>query len=166
MKKRIIYLIMTMIVCASINAQAQNRGWQRQDNRKQFSPELYMKTLNDFVAREANLNEEESAKFFPLLNEMLGKQHYLMEMNRRLIFKSRKDNSLTEKEYEDIVSKMAANDIESEKLEQAYNKKFHSVLSWKKIFAVKMALNRWQMEALNHFRPEGKNNQPFKPWGN
>lgn len=168
--KTILNIILLMTICLNVNAQAQDRDWSKpnpawktQDTRKQFSPELYKKKLTEFVTNEAHLTESESTKFFPMLEEMLGKQHAVMEKNRKLLIKSRKDNSLSEKDYEEIVYQMACNDMESKKIEQSYTKKFHTVLSWKKVFAVRMALNKWQMEVLNHFKPERRENRTFRP---
>ena len=36
---------------------------------------------------------------------------------------------------------------------EGYYKKFHSVMSWKKVFSVRNALYRFNREALNRFRP-------------
>lgn len=168
--KTILNIILAMFACLSINAQAPGRDWSKpnpewkaQDNREPFSPELYKKKLIQFVTNEAHLTEGEAQKFFPILEEMLGKQHAVMEQNRRLLIKSHKDKNLSEKDYEDIVYQMTENDVKSKKIEQAYTKKFHNVLPWKKVFAVKMALNKWQMEALNHFRPGRRDDRTFRP---
>ena len=72
--------------------------------------------------------------------------------------KTWKNANLSEAEYENIVTKLASIEVESKKVEQTYYKKFHTVLPWKKVFAVRMALSRFQMEALNHFQPGRGNN--------
>ncbi len=169
--KRVINILLMLLVCVAVNAQEPakswtrpNPSWQTPDNRKQFSPELYMKKFSEFITREAHLTDSESERFLPLLKEMQEKQHAVMERNRRFFFRNHKGNTnISEKEYEEMVSQMTANEVEVKKIEQAYTKKFHTVLSWKKVFAVKMALNRWQMEVLNHFRPEKKDKQSFRP---
>lgn len=172
--KTILSIILAMFACLSIDAQAPGRDWSKpnpewkaQDNREPFSPELYKKKLIKFVTIEAHLTESEAQKFFPLLEEMTCRQHALMEQNRQLLIKSHKDKNLSERDYEDIVYRMADNDVKAKKLEQAYTKKFHSVMPWKKVLAVKIALNKWQMEALNHFRPGRRDGRTFRPsWDN
>ena len=66
----------------------------------------------------------------------------------------------TEAEYEDIISKVTSLELESKKVEQTYYKKFHTVLSWKKIHRVRIALGKWNMELLRQFSPQQAGGQP------
>lgn len=147
----------------------QHQGWQapqdksRNDRREPFSPELYMKALVEFVSKEACLTESEATKFEPLLREMHQKQHTLMEKQRKAFFRSRKNQSLTEEDFERLVNNSISTDIEVKKIEQTYYKKFHNVMPWKKVFAVRIALNKWQMEALNRFQPDRGNRRNQQP---
>ena len=144
------------LLCLAIDAQNTDVAKQRpQGQRREFNPELYQKRMKDFVAKEAKLTEAEQAKFFPILNEMLDKQHKLMKTQRELLKKGWTREPLSESDYEDLVTKATSNDVEMKKIEQTYYKKFHSVLSWQKIYAVRQALARFQMEALRHFQPGG-----------
>lgn len=159
--KKVIMLMMAILMCICMNAQQHNNNagrQQQQGGRREFNPELYMKKMNEFVAREAGLTEAENAKFFPLLKEMLDKQHGLMRQQRELMMKGWKNQNLSEADYEQMVTKVAAFDVESKKIEQTYYKRFHTVLPWKKVYAVRIALSRFQMEALNHFQP-GRGNR-------
>lgn len=159
-----------LVLLTSICISAQNpggNGGRPQNGRREFSPELYMKALNEFVAREAKLTEAESAKFFPILNEMFAKQHQIVGQQRELMMKSWKNTNQNEDEYENLVTKLTALEVESKKVEQTYYKKFHSVLSWKKIFAVRIALQRFQVEALNRFQPgQGRGNNMNRNFNN
>lgn len=152
--KKLMTLIAALMVVFAVNAQ--NWGQQR-DSRQEFSPELYKKKLCEFVSREAQLTEAEACKFFPLLFEMQEKQHKLMGKQRELMVKGRRTPNLSEAEYANIVNTVTATDVEIRKVEQTYYKKFHSVLSWKKVYAVRQALNRFQMEALKMFQPGNQN---------
>lgn len=160
MMKKMITLMASMLMCICMVAQQHNSngGKQQQGGRREFNPELYMKKMNEFVTHEAGLTEAESAKFFPMLKEMLDKQHGLMKQQRELMMKGWKNQNLSEAEYEQMVTKVASLDVESKKVEQTYYKQFHTVLSWKKVYAVRIALSRFQMEALNHFQP-GRGNR-------
>lgn len=151
-------LMTALLMCVCMSAQHPNNGGKTQNGRREFNPELYMKRMNEFVTREACLNETEAAKFFPLLKEMLNKQHELMKQQRELMVKGWKNPNLSEEEYEKMVTKMTALEVESRKIEQTYYKRFHTVLPWKKVYAVRIALSRFQMEALNHFQP-GRGNK-------
>jgi hypothetical protein len=165
--KKIITFMLVLLTSICISAQNPGNGGRAQNGRREFSPELYMKALNEFVAREAKLTEAESAKFCPLLNEMFAKQHQIMGQQRELMMKSWKNVNNNEDEYENIVTKLAALEVESKKVEQTYYKKFHTVLSWKKIFAVRIALQRFQVEALNRFQPgQGRGNNMNRSFNN
>lgn len=151
------------LIWVSLPAQTPGNNGRNQNGRREFSPELYIKSMNDFVIREAKLTEAEAVKFIPLLNEMFHKQHQITKEQRELGMKTWKNQNLSEAEYESIVTKLASLDVESKKLEQTYYKKFHTVLPWKKVFAVRIALSRFQMEALNRFQPGNRGNR--KPEG-
>ena len=160
-------MAIALTTCASLQAQAPGNNGRNQNARREFSPELYIKSMNEFVTREAKLTEAEAAKFIPLLNEMFNKQHQIMREQRELGMKTWKNQNLCESEYETIVTKLASLDVENKKIEQTYYKKFHSVLSWKKVFAVRIALSRFQMEALNRFQPgnRGAKRTDGNRWG-
>ena len=150
--KRFVLVITTMLVCFCVNAQ--NQGFGRiQNPRAEFNPELYTKRMNEFVAREAHLTEAESAKFFPLLNEMQNKQRQIGRQQREIMMKAFRNTNISEEDYEQMVMRVTGLEIESRKVEQTYYKKFHTVLSWKKIYGVRVALARFQVEALNQFQP-------------
>jgi len=150
--KRFVLVITTLLVCFCVNAQ--NQGFGRiQNPRAEFNPELYTKRMNEFVAREAHLTEAESAKFFPLLNEMQNKQRQIGRQQREIMMKAFRNTNISEEDYEQMVMRVTGLEIESRKVEQTYYKKFHTVLSWKKIYGVRVALARFQVEALNQFQP-------------
>lgn len=154
--KRIALFITTLLICFCVNAQ--NRGFGRiQNPRAEFDPASYTKHMNEFVAREAHLTEAETAKFFPLLNEMQTKQRQLGRQQREIMMKAFRNTNISEEDYEQMVMRVTSLEIESRKVEQTYYKKFHTVLSWKKIYGVRVALARFQVEALNQFQP-GRNN--------
>lgn len=159
--RRLLFIITTMLTCVCANAQ--NQGFGRiQNPRAEFNPELYTKRMNEFVAREAHLTEAESAKFSPMLNEMQTKQRQLGKQQRDIMMKAFRNTNISEEDYEQMVMRVTSLEIESRKLEQTYYKKFHSVLSWKKIYAVRVALARFQVEALNQFQPN--RNTPPNRW--
>lgn len=159
--KRFVLFITTLLVCFCLNAQNQGLG-RIQNPRAEFNPELYTKRMNEFVAREAHLTDAESAKFFPLLNEMQNKQRQIGRQQREIMMKAFRNTNISEEDYEQMVMRVTSLEIESRKVEQTYYKKFHTVLSWKKIYGVRVALARFQVEALNQFQPgRGATNNRF-----
>lgn len=165
--KQILTLMVALLMVTNLSAQPPHPGrqpqQQQQQGRREFNPELYMKKMNEFVAREAHLTEAESAKFFPLLKEMLNQQHSLKQQQRELMMRGWKNPNMPEAEYEKMVTRLAALEVDIKKVEQNYYKRFHTVLPWKKVYAVRIALSRFQMEALNHFQPGRGNKDRHTP---
>ena len=163
---RRIYAII-IFLCALTASYAQQNGQrnQGQQNQRQFfSPEAFNKGLEDFVKREAGLNDEECKNFFPLMHEMMNKQREVNGKMQQIMAKG--FNAKTEADYEQIITRSINLEVESRKIEQTYYKKFHSILSWKQIYKVRMALSRYNMEALRRFAPtfQQNNNQRGGGW--
>ena len=132
--------------------QTEHRNQWQQQGQRQFSPELFNKQLEQFVKDNAGLSTSECQKLFPLMHEMLNKQR---EINGKIQFTiSQGFGDKEENEYEDIITKVTNLEVESKKIEQTYYKKFHTILSWKKIYRVRFALSRWNMEVLRMLNPQ------------
>ena len=151
--KRIMIALCCLLMTTMSFAQG-NGQWQRHE----FSPERYKQKLEEFVTREAGLTPEEAQRLFPMLHEMLAKQLHNNNAQREAM-RSCGENA-SEADYEKAIKQTLALDVENKRLEQDYYKKFHSVISWKKIHAVRMALWKFQMEALRRFTPHAGNGAP------
>ena len=101
--KRLITLLIAVVLCMGIHAQNPFSG-RFNVPRKEFNPEQYKKEMREFVAREAKLTETESARFFPLLEEMHTKQFKLVQQQREWMQKGRKGTNLSESDYEKIIT--------------------------------------------------------------
>lgn len=129
--------------------------------RRDFSPEEYWENLKTFVTKEASLTDDEAAVFYPMLKELMDEQH----KNRRRSFEiSRSCNEYTtDEEYGTAVEKLLEIDVDNKRLEETYYKKFHTVMSWEKVFKVRRALARYNREALNRFNPRRGHHGPPPP---
>lgn len=120
-------------------------------NRRQFSPEEFEKRMHCFIIEKAGLTQEEATNFFPLLKEMYASQRAIVQKQRKL---QKHDGELSEDDYKTIVLNMTEMEVKQKQIEQTYyTKKFPKVLSWKKILAVRGAIERFKMEALKVFSP-------------
>jgi DNA-binding transcriptional MerR regulator len=148
--KRFIFILTAIIICFNLNAQQATERTHRR-----FSPEDYKKMMEIFISKEAGLTKEEAQNFFPIFHEMQEKQRKInneqMEVNKKSFGKD-----LTEKDYEEIIDKITTLEVENKKIEKEYYKKFHTVLSWKKIHRVYRALFKFNMETLRKFTPQGR----------
>jgi len=143
-------LIIALCALFALGASAQKPQQQRQ--RQEFSPELFRQKLEEFVTKEACLTTDEQKKVFPLIHEMMEKQRRNGDMARD-IMQSCGENA-SEAQYQLAVTKSVEFDIKNKQIEKDFYQKLHKVVSWKKVYQVKRALIRFQMEALRHFSPK------------
>lgn len=146
--KKNLFTILCLFLTLTIQAQEK----PNEKGRRQFSPEQFRHELEAFVAHEANLTETEGQKFFPMLHEMRSKQRKNNEEAYRLMRSC--NESTTEPEYSNIITKCLMLDIQNKNIENEYYIKFSTVLSWKKIYKVRNALFRFNMHALQRFSPQ------------
>ena len=98
-----------------------------------------------------------------MLKEMMEEQH----KNSRKSFEVYRscNEGTTESEYGTAVKKLLELEVENRRIEETYYKKFHTVMSWEKVFNVRRALRHWNREALNRFNPR-RGGPPPRPNGN
>ena len=62
--KRLTTILFCLVMAISVSAQEQRK----------FSPEKFQADLEAYITREAHFDQQEAAKYFPLLREMQAKQ--------------------------------------------------------------------------------------------
>ena len=128
----------------------------------QFSPEAFNNMLEQFIKNEADLTQQECNEFFPIMHEMFAKKR---EIQHKIFLNIRKGHTATtEAEYERLINEITGLEIEDKRIEQIYYKKFHKVLSWRKIHKVRGALDRFYREALRKFTPHPQRPSNENPW--
>lgn len=143
--KRIVLITLCLTMSLCVMAQGNQPG----RDRRQFSPEHFKQELEKFVTNEASLTDSEAQRLFPMLHEMMALERKNNEEATRLMQACNENSS--EAEYERTLKKCLALEIDNKTIEQNYYKKFHSVLSWKKIHKVRSALFKFNMYALRRF---------------
>lgn len=154
--KKSVLLMLCAFFALSIFAQQHEGG-----KRSKFSPERYKRNLEEFVVKKVCLTEAEAKVFFPVYHEMKDKQRALGREINKLMKEGR--NAQNESDYKRIVEKTVELELEQKKIESTYNKKFHTILSWEKIFKVKRALREFNMEALKRFYPSRNHGPEHRP---
>lgn len=119
--------------------------------KKDFSIEEYKQQLEACLMKEACITPEEGKELFPMIYEMLREQRRISGQERELMRKINEQTS--EDECEKILNKVTTLAVENKKTEQKFYKKFHSVISWKKVLQVRKALFHFNMQALKNFNP-------------
>lgn len=135
-------LLMTLIVSA-------------QDHKK-FSPEKFQADLEDFITREAHFDQQEAAKFFPLLRELQAKQRAIYGRMRQTP-KPGDDAKCAE-----AIREWDKANIELKQLDQQYHKKMMQVVPASKLFDAIMAESRFHRKMMKGWRDQ---NAPFPPKG-
>ncbi len=145
--------ISVIIICMCITLTMFSQQFGQRQGINAFSPEAFNQRLEEFVQNESDLTPQECQKFFPMMHEMMNKQR---EINGKIQYTMAKGyRAKTEADYEQIITCITDLEVQSKKIEQIYyKKKFPSVLSWKKIHKVRIALSKFNMEILKHFSPQ------------
>ena len=147
--KNLICIIIALVSFISVEAQ--------NGQRREFSPELFKKKLEIFISKEAGLTPAEGQRFFPMLHEMMEKQRKNSDKGRDMLRAA--GECASESQYEQVLEQSCTLEIENKKIEKQYLRKFHTVLSWKKIYKVRRAMFRFQIEALKRFAPPPQHDQ-------
>lgn len=127
-------LLMTLIVSA-------------QDHKK-FSPEKFQADLEDFITREAHFDQQEAAKFFPLLRELQAKQRAIYGRMRQTP-KPGDDAKCAE-----AIREWDKANIELKQLDQQYHKKMMQVVPASKLFDAIMAESRFHRKMMKGWRDQ------------
>ena len=120
------------------------------DEPQKFSPEKFQAEMEQFIAKEAGLTAEESAKFFPVYREMQQKQRAVFGKMRQEGRVKPTDDASCKK----LVQRRDEVELELKKIQQTYHNKFFDVLSPSKVFDVLRAEEKFHRHA---FRDMGKN---------
>ncbi len=148
MKRRTILLILTLVVTFT-GSTAQDKGPQR------FSPEEFRARLEEHITKEAKLTKAEADKFFPIYREMKDKQRKVA-MQAQELKRKHPASDATDKDYLNVVTKIAALDAQVASIESEYYKKLCKVVSPKKVYAAILADDDFSRRMVQHFRGGGK----------
>ena len=137
MKTQYIILLIACFFCIPTFAEKRNPNNETEFRSKQQT----------YMAKKAELTQEESEKFFPLYFEFQDKKK---EINREAWEITRKGikTETTELEYEQIIDKFFDNQETIAKLEKEYIKKYRKILSAKKIYMIYWAERKFTRNML------------------
>ncbi len=127
---------------------------QAQQHQK-FSPEKFEAELQEFITREAGLDQHEAARFFPLFKEMHQKQRALFHQIR----KASKETPADENAAAEALRLSDKLNIEAKQIEQQYHEKMLKVLSAQKVYKAVNAESRFHRKMMRGWQ-NAKNNKP------
>jgi hypothetical protein len=137
MKKKLIYLLISLMFTLNIGAQ----------NQQKFSPEKFDAELHEFITSQAKLTPQEATKFFPIYKEMQGKQRAIYEKQRILGMQRPHDESSCLK----AIRERDAIDLELKRIQQSYHEKFLEIMPASKLYEVLQAEDRFHRRMLRRF---------------
>ena len=151
--KRYLTILFIGFVCLSAAAQGQR------PERPRMTPEEFQAKQKEFIIKQAELTEEESAAFFPLYFELQSKKH---EVNSSVWKQARAaaPHERTEEEYVTMIDALADVKIACALLEKDYLQRFKEILPAKKLMRVQMAEERYQRELLKGMQQGGPGHGP------
>ena len=144
--KRYTVILFSMLLTLMVSAQDQ----------KKFSPEKFQADLEEFITKEAHFDQQEAAKFFPLLRELQAKQRAIYGRMRQTP-KPGDDAKCAE-----AIREWDKANIELKQLDQQYHKKMMQVVPASKLFDAIMAESRFHRKMMRGWRDQ---NGPFPPKG-
>lgn len=130
-------------------------------HQKRLSQEEFRAKQKAFITEQADLTNEEAAKFFPVYFELQDKKKALNDKAFNLLRKGKNENT-TEAQYNEILTNVYDTRIASDKLEKTYYEKFKKILPCKKIFLIQKAemhFRRELLKGMNHKQGEKSNNK-------
>lgn len=141
--KRNLTTLFLGLICLTMAAQVQG---QRPEHPR-MTPEAFQEKQKEYIIKQAELTEEESAAFFPLYFELQSKKH---EVNRSVWKQARAvaPHERTEEECVEMIDALADVKIACALLEKDYLQRFKEILPAKKLMRVQMAEERYQRELL------------------
>ena len=144
--KRYTVILFSMLLTLMVSAQDQ----------KKFSPEKFQADLEEFITKEAHFDQQEAAKFFPLMRELQAKQRAIYGRMRQTP-KPGDDAKCAE-----AIREWDKANIELKQLDQQYHKKMMQVVPASKLFDAIMAESRFHRKMMKGWRDQ---NGPFPPKG-
>ena len=133
MRKFIIFLLISFV---SLHAACQPPGG--------FNPQQFEKDLQQFIIQQAGLTPYESAKFFPLFEEMQKKQRKLFDEMRFIRFVNTDDDKASLKKMDEV-------DLEMKKIQQQYHTKFCKILPAGKVLKIIQADEKFHRRTFKRF---------------
>ena len=136
------YTIILLCLLASLRGSAQEQP--------KFSPEKFEADLEEFITNEAGLDQQEAAKFFPILKEMHHKQRVLYARMRKTSMEKPADEK-TAAESIRLCDKL---NIEVRQIEQQYHNKMLKALPAQKVYNAISAENRFHRKMMRGWQKQ------------
>lgn len=147
--KRLVLLLMMVVAVASLNAQDKRR-------HERLSLEQFQAKQQEYLAKVAELTDQEAKEFFPLYFEMKQKQKTVQDEAWKLFREGRSENA-KEGSYKEINDAFIESQLNSARLEKEYLEKFRRILPDKKIFKIKSAEMGFRRDMVKDmWRPRGE----------
>ncbi len=147
MKKAILTLSLFFVVLSAMS--------QGNKHHPRFDPAEFRAKLEAYITQKAGLTNAEAAKFFPIYHEMKGKQR---ELSKKILDLKRKHpaSNAPEKQYSDVINKIAELDVEAAKIKATYYKKLCKAVPPQKVYNAILADDSFHREMVQRFNGRGK----------
>lgn len=139
--KRICIILFASMLLMGVSAQENNQQQQR------FSPERFDAEIQEYITREACLNAQEVAKFFPIYKEMMAKQREVFEKQRQLAINKPQDEAGCLK----AIKNRDEYDLELKRIQQTYHNRFLESLSASKVYDILKAEDRFHRHMMKNW---------------
>lgn len=139
---RILSLLLALGFTLFVSAQSDNKKGEHK-----FSPEKFDAELQEYITKEAQLTQQDVAKFFPVYKEMQKKQRVLYQRQRQ----AGKKKPLDEEGCKKAVQERDVIELEQKHILQQYHNKFLELLPASKVYDVLKAEDRFHRTKLKQW---------------
>lgn len=137
-RKRVMLLFVAFVVALQMFPQ---------DKKPKFSPEKFKADMEQFIAKEACLTPEESAKFFPVYDEMQKKQRAVFGRMRRI----GRVKPTDEKGCREAIETRDRLELDLKQIQQTYHNKLMTIIPASKLFDVIKAEDKFHRRMMNKY---------------
>lgn len=146
---RAVWSVKVLLVLVAYHFPLLTSTAQEKSGSERFSPEKFDAELRQFITTEAELTEQEAAKFFPVYREMQAKQRVVFGKQKALA----KSKPECEKACLEAIRQRDENDLEMKRIQQAYHERFLELLPASKVYAVLRAEDAFHRRMLKRGDP-------------
>ena len=122
MKKTLLLFILLMVTA----------GTSAQGKKGKFNPQKFQADMEAYIVKEADLSQQETAKFLPVYREMSKKQHALYSEQKQY----RRLKDVDENTYLKAVKATDEIEVKLKKPQQQYHQKFLNILPASKVYKI------------------------------
>lgn len=142
--KNLLFVLFLSVGLVSVNAQDKDKS----DTNKRDRIEKYKEKKAEFLKKELQLTDAETAAFIPLVNELMDKKYEAYRNARTNVKNMRDKKDKTDADYKNAIEGMLDSQVREAELQKEYYRKFMEVLPLEKVYKYHQAEMKFMRTSL------------------